>query len=64
MIEALAAKVQEAEREGQQAAKRQATCEEERTRLQADVRSLDEYTAKLKALLAESGITGPAPPPR
>jgi hypothetical protein len=64
MIEALSAKVQEVEKEVQQSAKRQTTCEEERARLQADVRSLDAYTAKLKALLAESGITGPEAPAR
>lgn len=64
MIEALAAKVQETEKDGQQSAKRLTKCEEERARLQADVLSLDEYAAKLKALLTESGITGPESPVR
>lgn len=63
-VGALSGKVQEAGREHQQAVKQLDECSVERARLQGDVRSLEEYTAKLKGLLGESGAAESLPPPR
>jgi hypothetical protein len=63
-VEALAQKEQARESENQQLLKRLTVCDDERQRLAGDVRSLEEYTAKLRSLLSESGVTGPLPPLR
>ena len=63
-IEKALGQVKEDQRDYNQLQKKLEECRVEKERLATDLRSLEKYTLKLKALLTEAGIAEPVPPSR
>lgn len=61
-VEKVLLRLKEEQRERSQLQKKSEECLVERERLAKDVRSLEEHALRLKALLAEAGISEPVPP--